>query len=97
MSTTFYGLRPSPDHQREIEARQRGERLPQGPGAAANAKRSLDDASREYQDFKLRLAAEQRAAAAPERATQAREAISGARTPRDLDRAFETARRSLRR
>jgi len=71
--------------------------LTQGPGTAAARKRGLDQATREYQDFKLRLAAQRAAQGAPERVEQARERIAGARGQRELDATFTDVARSLRR
>jgi hypothetical protein len=93
VNMTIYGPQHSAQQQREAL----GERPSGGPGTAAAAKRSLDVATREYERVKLAQAREQAAQGAPERAEAARQAISTARTPRELDEAFRSAQRSLRR
>lgn len=90
-------LRPSPEHQREIEARLRGQKIQQGPGVVA---RRLDVANAGFKamtNYLENRERQRRAEGAPERLTQAREAIGGARTQRELDQAFSNARRTLRR
>lgn len=82
---------PSHQHVRELAGGQHG------PAAVAGSKRALDDAAREYEQVKFALAAEARAASAPERAAAAREQIAGAADRRALDRAFSAAKQSLRR
>ena len=63
----------------------------------ARAKGSLDAATKEYETFKLRLAAQRAAEGAEQRVTQARERLAGARGQRELDATFTDVARSLRR
>ncbi len=93
MLMTSPGLRPSPEHLREREARQRGERIED----SVVTKRKADEALAALQREKLTQAREQRAATAPERVESARQAISAARGQRALDQAFAAAVHSLRR
>lgn len=86
-------LNPSHQHERERAARERGERIEN----SSVAKRQLDEAVRAWNDAKAMTAAEARAQGAPERITQARDAIAAARSPRELDRAFRDAVRLTRR
>lgn len=95
MST--FSLQPSPEHQAETAAKLRGEKYRAGPGVAAAQKRALDDAAAEYERVKMTQARERAAQGAPERVEAARQAVGSARTPRELDAAFASARRSLRR
>lgn len=64
---------------------------------SAQEKHALDSAAAEYQEFKLALARQQRAAGAPERLAAAREQISSATDRRGLEAAFQSAVRGLRR
>ena len=94
MSMVFFGLRPSAEHRREIDARLRGEKLTLGAGAAAVAKRQADA---QFEQAKRAAARAPSAEGAQERVAQARAAVAGARNKRELELAFADARRTLRR
>lgn len=64
---------------------------------SAQQKHALDMAAAEYQEFKLGIARQQRAAGAPERLAAAREQIGAATDRRGLEAAFLSAVRGLRR
>ena len=93
----FTTYQPSHQHLREADAKSAGNPPPCGPGAAARARRELEQAAREYQDFKLQQQAEARAATTAARATAAREAMAAASSKLAVEAAFRAAARDLRR
>ena len=94
MSIIFPGTQPSYQHQRELDARLRGERTQFGTGNAATRK---SEADRAFEAAKLAARRAPSADGAADRVAQARAALAGAQNKREVDLAFEAARRSLRR